>query len=129
MATLGDMATSVSLSTRVSPELRERLLGQARARGVSLGELARDLLAAGVDGDRPSRDDRDGDGDLVNEIECVFNHLPLEAGVHRAVALALALTVENGGGGQVAAAKELVALVDHVRLRWDGVNYEDEDEG
>jgi hypothetical protein len=44
------MAVTVSLSTRVSAELREQLLTEARGRGMTLGELARDLLAAGVNG-------------------------------------------------------------------------------
>ena len=43
---LGGMAPSVSLSTRVSPGLRERLLAEARARRMSIGTLARELLAA-----------------------------------------------------------------------------------
>jgi len=112
------MTTSVSLSTRVSPELRERLLGQARARGVALGELARDLLAAGVDGGQPG--DR---GDISDEVECLFTSLPAEAGIHRAVCLALARTVERGGGGQVAAANRLLELT-----RWARHYFEPEDD-
>ena len=46
---LGGMAPSVSLSTRVSPGLRERLLAEARARRMSIGTLARELLADAQD--------------------------------------------------------------------------------
>jgi hypothetical protein len=101
------MATSVSLSTRVSPELRERLIGEARSRGMPLGTLARDLLAAGVDGGQPPA----GDGPLTNEIRCVFYHLPPESGVYREVCLALARTAEAGGTAGVTAGRELLSTV------------------
>jgi hypothetical protein len=100
------MTTSVSLSTRVSPELRERLLAVARARKVPLSTLARDLLAAGANGKEPS-----GDGGLVNEVECVFTHLPMDAGVYREVCLALARTAEGGGSAGVTAGRELLETV------------------
>jgi hypothetical protein len=117
------MTTSVSLSTRVSPELRERLLGQARARHVSLGVLARDLLAAGVDGGEPAG----GVGPIQNEVACIFHDLPPEAGVHREVCMALAKTVESGGGGQVAAANRLLELTRWARHYFEPeVNLDDE---
>jgi hypothetical protein len=112
------MTTSVSLSTRVSPELRERLLGVARARGVTLGVLARDILAGGVDSGREG-----GPGDVQAEVAEVFHDLPSGAGVTRAICMALAKTVESGGGGQVAAAKELLDLT-----RWARRHYEPEED-
>ena len=72
---LGGMAPSVSLSTRVSPGLRERLLAEARARRMSIGTLARELLAAGVDAGPV----HSGDGGVLNEVNCLFYGLPPEA--------------------------------------------------
>ena len=109
------MAPSVSLSTRVSPELRQQLVAEARARRVPLATLARDLLAAGVDAGPVSS----GDGGVLNEVECLFHGLPPEAGLHREICRSLALTVENGGGGQVAAAKELLDLAGWVVRRFE----------
>jgi hypothetical protein len=118
------MTTSVSLSTRVSPELRERLLASARAQKVPLSELARGLLAAGVDGGpRPS-----GDGALVNEVECVFSGLGPEAGVYREVCLALARTAEAGGSPGVTAGRELLSTISLVEMRFAPED-DDEDEG
>jgi hypothetical protein len=103
------MTTSVSLSTRVSPELRQRLVAEARARRIPLGSLARDLLAAGLDGGPlPS------DGAVVNEVQCKFHGLPPDSGVYREVCLALARTVEAGGTAGVTAGRELLSVVDHV---------------
>src|SRR5262245_18540799 len=94
---IGAMATSVSLSTRVSPELRQRLVVEARARRVPLATLARDLLAAGVDGGAVPV----GEGSVLTEVECLFYGLPPEAGLHREICRSLAMTVEAGAGGQV----------------------------
>jgi hypothetical protein len=128
VATLGNMATSVSLSTRVSPELRQQLVAEARARRTSLADLARDLLTAGVNGGAvPS-----GDGGVLNEVDCLFHGLPPEAGLHREIMRSLALTVEAGAGGQVAAARELLELAAWVQRRFEPEpepEGEDEDEG
>jgi hypothetical protein len=103
------MATSVSLSTRVSPELRQQLVAEARARRVPLGTLARDLLAAGLDTSSPGG----GDDAVQNEVRCIFAHLPPEAGLRREICLSLARTVEQGGSASIAAGK---ALLDEVRV-------------
>jgi hypothetical protein len=118
------MAVTVSLSTRVSPELRRLLEAEARARRVTLAELARDFLAAGVN-DGPALPNG---GDVQYEVACVFTDLPMEAGVHRAVCMALAKTVDTGSGGQVAAAKELLELTDWARRRYEPEPEDDEDE-
>jgi hypothetical protein len=102
------MATSVSLSTRVSPDLRQQLLAEARARRVALGTLARDLLEAGVEGAPPASDDA-----VQNEVRCIFAHLPPEAGLRREICLSLARTVEAGGTAGISAAR---ALLDEVRV-------------
>jgi len=115
---------TVSLSTRVSPELRQVLVAEARARRVPLGELARDLLAAGVNGGTPAA----GDSDAQNEVRCVFADLPPEAGVHRAVALSLARTVDAGGSGAVSAGKEVIELCDWARTRWQPEDWDDDGE-
>jgi hypothetical protein len=106
------MAVSVSLSTRVSPELRQRLVSEARRRGLPLATLARDLLAAGLDGEAFNAPH---DGPLVNEVECVFTGLPPDAGVRREVCIALARTAEAGGAAGVTAGKELVGMIDYVQ--------------
>ena len=116
---------SVSLSTRVSPGLRERLAGEARSRGVDLSTLARDLLAAGLDGDAGHPD---ADGAVQNEVECVFHALPPEAGVYHQVCLALARTVEGGGSAGVTAARELLHLTDFMRRRYQPEDEDDEDD-
>jgi len=107
----------------VSPELRQQLVAEARARRVPLATLARDLLAAGVDGGAvPS-----GDGGVLNEVECLFHGLPPEAGLHREICRSLALTVENGGG-QVAAAKELLDLAGWVVRRFEPEDDDDDEQ-
>ena len=106
------MAVSVSLSTRVSPELRQRLVSEARRRGLPLATLARDLLGAALDGEAFRAPH---DGALVNEVECVFHDLPPDAGVRREVCIALARTAEAGGAAGVTAGKELVGMIDYVQ--------------
>jgi hypothetical protein len=114
----------VSLSTRVSPELRGRLVSEARGRGVPLSELARDLLAAGLDGGAPNGKD----GAVVNEVRCVFHGLPMEAGLRREVALSLARTVEAGGSAGIAAGKELLDMIDVVARLYEPEDWDDDDE-
>jgi hypothetical protein len=117
------MATSVSLSTRVSPDLRQQLLAGARARRVALSTLARDLLAAAVEGPAPTG----GDDAVQNEVRCLFTGLPMEAGIYREVCLALARTVEAGGTAGVTAGKELLQLTDMVQRRYGPEDDWDED--
>jgi serine/threonine protein kinase len=58
-----------------------------------LATYTRNLLSdASPRGDSPP-----ADGEVVNEVDCVFHDLPLEAGVPRAVCRALARTMQNGG--------------------------------
>ncbi len=100
------MAPSVSLSARVSPQVRDRLAAEAGARGLPLATYAAQLLSgAAPDPSRP------GDGDVQNEVECVFSGLPPEAGLRKQVALALARTVEEGGTAGIAAGRELLMQV------------------
>src|SRR6266581_138093 len=114
------MTVTVCLSTRVPPGLRDRLLAVAEDRGVPLSTLARDLIAAGMDGGAP---DRAGAGDLVNEVECLFSRFGPEAGLRREVCLALARTAEAGGTAGIAAGKELL-----IEVSVAGRLFEDEDE-
>jgi hypothetical protein len=131
MCAYDGLMVSVSLSTRVAPDLRDRLVAEARARRVALSTLARDLLAAGVDGPAAGG----GDDAVQNEVRCIFAHLPPEAGLRREICLSLARTVEQGGSASIAAGK---ALLDEVRVTqrlfepeddWDEDLDEDEDEG
>jgi hypothetical protein len=101
------MATSVSLSTRVSPELRERLVQAALDRGIPLGRFARDLLAAGV-----GVVGEVGPDPLVNEVECAFHGLPAAAGVRREVCLSLARTAAAGGIPGMQAGRVLIDEVE-----------------
>ena len=122
------MSQTVSLSTRVSPQVRDRLAAAAAERGVPLATYTRGLLSVPSPGlDAPAA----GDGEVVNEVRCVFAHLPMEAGLRREICLSLARTVEAGGSAGIAAGK---ALLDEVRVTqrlfepeddWDA----DEDEG
>jgi hypothetical protein len=124
----GRMATSVSLSTRVSPELRERLVQAARDRGIPLGRFARDLLAAGVG----AVGEVGGPEPLANEVECAFHNLPPEAGVRREVCLTLARTAVAGGIPGIQAGRVLIDEVDVARrifLPEDEDEDLDEDEG
>jgi hypothetical protein len=98
----------VSLSTRVPPDLRERLLAAADDRGVPLSALARDLIAAGLDGGSP---ERAGDGDVVREVGCRFAHFGPEAGLRREICMALARTAEAGGTAGIAAGRELLVAI------------------
>jgi hypothetical protein len=69
-------------------------MAEAAERGVPLATYTRGLLsvpAAGQDASSP------GDGEVVNEVDCLFYALPPEAGIHRAVCRALARTVQAGG--------------------------------
>jgi hypothetical protein len=119
------MSQTVSLSTRVSPQVRDRLAAEAAERGVPLATYTRGLLsvpAAGQDASSP------GDGEVVNEVNCLFYALPPEAGIHRAVCRALARTVQAGGAAGVSAGKELLDLTDWVRRRFEPEDL-DEDEG
>lgn len=117
------LMVSVSLSTRVAPELRQQLLAEARARRVALSTLARDLLAAGVDGSTPGG----GDDAVQNEVRCIFAHLPPEAGLRREICLSLARTVESGGSAGIAAGRELLIEVSTVQRLYEPEDDWDED--
>src|SRR6266581_6621805 len=101
--TLWPMAPTVSLSARVSPEVRARLAADARAQGMALATYAARLLSAPVP-DAPGP----GAGAVQNEVECAFAHLSAGASLEKEVCLALARTVELGGTPGIAAGKELL---------------------
>lgn len=101
----------MSLSTRVSPQVRDRLAAEAAEQGLPLATYTRNLLSEAA----PRGDSLPGDGDVENEVSCAFTGLPVEAGIHRAVCMALARTVQNGGTAGVAAGKELVSMTEWVR--------------
>jgi hypothetical protein len=120
------MSVTVSLSTRVSPEVREHLAAEAAERGLPLATYTKNLLSeAGGKDPGPL-----GVGEVVNEVDCLFTDLPMAAGIHRAVCRALARTVQNGGTAGVAAGKELIDLTEWVRRRYEpepeDEDYEDE---
>jgi hypothetical protein len=120
------MSQTVSLSTRVSPQVRDRLTAEAAERGVPLATYTRGLLSV----PSPGRDAAPtGDGEIELEVNCLFYALPPEAGIHRAVCRALARTVQAGGAAGVSAGKELLDLTDWVRRRFEPEDLdEDEDE-
>jgi hypothetical protein len=99
------MSPTVSLSTRVSPQVRDRLAAAAAERGVPLATYTRTLL------DGAGAPAAPGDGPVCNEVECLFSGFGPEAGIRREVALALARIVEAGGAPAIAASKELLYQV------------------
>jgi HicB family len=117
------MAPTVSLSARVSPEVRARLAAEAQAQGVALATYAAQLLSGPVIS-APGP----GAGAVQNEVECVFSSLSDEASLEKEVCLALARTVELGGTPGIAAGKELLTEIRwamrRFALEWD----DDEDE-
>jgi hypothetical protein len=118
------MSQTVSLSTRVSPQVRDRLTAEAAERGVPLATYTRGLLSVPSPGQDASSP---GDGEVVNEVNCLFYGLPQEAWIHRAVCRALARTVQTGGAAGVSAGKELLDLTEWVRRRFEPEDL-DEDE-
>lgn len=117
------MVQTVSLSTRVTPQVRERLAAEAAARGVPLATYTRELLSVPAD---PARGQDASGGDAVqNEVRCMFTGLPQESWLAREVCLALARTVELGGTAGISAAKALLEETDRARMRYA---FEDEDE-
>jgi len=116
------MAPTVSLSARVSPQVRARLAADAQAQGVALATYAARLLSEPVT-DAPGP----GAGAVRNEVECVFAHLPDEASLEKEICLALARTVELGGTPGIAAGKELLSEIRYATLHYAA--YDDEDDG
>lgn len=120
------MAPTVSLSARVSPQVRARLVAEAQAQGMALATYASRLLSGPVM-DAPGP----GTGAVQNEVDCIFTHLPLEASLEREVCMALARTVEAGGTPGIQAGKELLSEIRYVQLRyapeWDEDEDQDED--
>lgn len=113
------MAPSVSLSARVSPQVRARLAAEAEVRGMALATYAAQLLSGAAP--EPSRA---GEGAVQNEIECVFADMPPESGVYREICMALARTAEAGGSAGVTAGRELLSTV-HAAERLFGPEPED----
>jgi hypothetical protein len=118
------MAQTVSLSTRVPPEVRDRLIGEARSRGVPLSAYTRALLA----GASPLGASA-GDGSVVAEVESLFAGLPAEAALRREICLAWARTVEAGGTAGITAGKNLLAMVQGTRSLFSDYLDGDEDAG
>jgi hypothetical protein len=114
----GGMAQTVSLSTRVPPEVRDRLAAEAAGRGVPLATYTRNLLSGALPGDASP-----GGGDVVAEVEWVFAHQPQEFWLQREICMALARTVEAGGTAGIAAGRELLQMV---RAAESLLSYEDE---
>jgi hypothetical protein len=121
------MSQTVSLSTRVSPQVRDRLAAEAAERGVPLATYTRGLLSVPSPGLDASAA---GDGEVVNEVRCVFAHLPMEAGLRREICLSLARTVEQGGGAGIAAGRELLIEIGTSQRLFEPEDWdEDEDLG
>jgi hypothetical protein len=117
------MAPTVSLSARVSPEVRARLAADARAQGMALATYAARLLSSPVM-DAPGP----GAGAVQNEVECAFSHLPPESSLEKEVCMALARTVEQGGTPGIAAGKELLCEIRYATLHYAPEWGDDEDE-
>jgi hypothetical protein len=116
------MSPTVSLSTRVSPEVRDRLSAAAATRGVPLATYTRTLLSGAIPaGASPA-------GNVTNEVECIFTHLPPEAGLEREICMCLARTAELGGTAGIAAGKELLLEIRHVQSFYQPED-DDEDDG
>jgi hypothetical protein len=115
------MTVSVSLSTRVSPQVRDRLAAEAQEHGMPLSAYTRTLLSGASPADASP-----GGGAVVDEVEWVFAHLPQEAWLRREICLALARTVQGGGSAGIAAGRELLYQVQVTRSLFD---YEDDDDG
>ncbi len=122
--TLWLRAPTVSLSARVSPEVRARLAADARAQGVALATYAARLLSGPVP-DAPGP----GAGAVQNEVECAFAHLSPDASLEKEICLALARTVELGGTAGIAAGKELLTEIRYAAFRYAPDEDEDEDWG
>jgi hypothetical protein len=117
------MAQTVSLSTRVPPEVRDRLIGEARSRGVPLATYTRALLAGA-----PPLGVAPDDGGVVAEVEALFADLPAEAALRRAICLAWARTVEAGGTAGITAGRNLLAMVQGTQSLFSDYLDEDDDD-
>jgi hypothetical protein len=117
------MAPTVSLSARVSPQVRARLAAEARDQGMALATYAARLLS-GAAPEAPGP----GAGLVQNEVECAFADLPAESSLEKEICLALARTTELGGTAGIAAGKELLSEIRYARLRYAPEWDEDEDE-
>jgi hypothetical protein len=100
---------TVSLSTRVTPQVRERLAAAAAARGVPLATYTRELLSG------PPQAVGDIADPVQNEVRCIFTGMPPETGLAREICLALARTVEMGGTAGISAGKALIDETDRVQ--------------
>jgi hypothetical protein len=117
------MVQTVSLSTRVTPQVRDRLAAEALARGVPLATYTRALLSA-----PPGPADGEVPDPVQNEVACVFEGMPPETGLAREICLALARTVEAGGTAGISAGKALLEETERVQ-RMYALYAEDEGEG
>lgn len=111
----------MSLSTRVSPQVRDRLAAEALARGMPLATYTRELLSG-----PPDHPDGEVGDPVQNEVRCIFEGMPMETGLAREVCLALARTVEAGGAAGISAGKALLEEAERVQ-RMYAPDYDDED--
>ena len=74
------MVQTVSLSTRVTPQVRDRLAAEASARGVPLATHTRALLSAPP---RPEGGEDELPDPVQNEVRCLFTDMPAGAGLAR----------------------------------------------
>lgn len=100
------MATTVTLSLRVAPELREQLQREAAEHRTSMSAIAVGLIRAGLEGGAPT-----ADGPLVEAVTVLFADVTGEGtDVEREMALQLARTAQSGGTAGVSAVRELRSL-------------------
>lgn len=118
------MGQTVSLSTRVSPQVRDRLAAEAAERGVALATYTRSLLESA----RAEAVAPDGDGEVVLEVGRLYGQWGPEAAIERAIAVAVARVVEAGGSPAVTAAKELGVMCRMAESRFGTWGDEDDDE-
>lgn len=101
------MAATMTISLRVSPELRERLERAAAGSGLTMSALAVALIREGLDGGEV-----DGDGPLVQAVGAAFADLEGRGvAVERQTALSLARIAQAGGMAAVSALRELRPLM------------------
>jgi hypothetical protein len=113
---------TVSLSTRVTPQVRERLAAEAAARGVPLATYTRELLSG-----PPRAAPGEAADPVQNEVRCIFEHLPQETWLVREICLALARTVEAGGTAGISAGKALLEETERAQRMY--APEEDEEDG
>jgi hypothetical protein len=121
------MAQTVSLSTRVPVEVRDRLAAEAAGRGVPLATYTR-MLLSGAPGHAKDAS-TSGEGSVVDEVDRVFGELPPDAGLRWEICLALARTVQAGGSAGISAGRELLSLIHHTQGLYAIYDDDDDEDG